>query len=239
MSPEATVTTPSYPAVTRLFGLGAPDQELARRRYDRLAATYDLQLRVLAPVLEPVRARAVMLLRLRRGATVLDVGCGTGASLPALVEAVGPAGRVVGVEQSGEMLARCRQRIDAAGWQNVSLLEAPAQEVVIPTEADAALFFFTHDILRSSGALANVLAALGPGGRVVAAGGKSGPWWLAPVNLAVWFAARRYVTTLEGIERPWSLLAPRLVGLEVESRLLGFVYIAGGAAPASGPGSAP
>jgi ubiquinone/menaquinone biosynthesis C-methylase UbiE len=215
--------------VRRLLRTGPPDRELSRRRYDRLAATYERQLGFRS-VLEPVRARAVILLRLRSGDTVLDVGCGTGASLALLVEAVGPAGRVVGVEQSGEMLARCRQRVQAEDWQNVTLIEAPAEEAVLPA-ADAALFFFTHDLMRSPTALTNVLRAVRPGGRVVAAGGQRGRWWFAPVGLAGWFAARRYVTTLDGITRPWSLLAPRLVDLEIESLVFGFVYLARGRLP--------
>jgi len=217
-------------SVRRLFRTGPPDRELSRRRYDRLAATYERQLGFFAPALEPIRAQAVTLLCLRDGDTVLDVGCGTGASLPLLVGAVGPAGRVVGIEQSGEMLARCRQHVDARGWRNVTLIEAPAEEAVLPA-ADAALFFFTHDLMRSTAALANVLRAVRPGGGVVAVGGQRGRWWLAPVGLAAWFAARRSVTTLDGITQPWGLLAPRLVDVEVESLALGFVYLARGRLP--------
>ncbi|MFJ3581918.1 class I SAM-dependent methyltransferase [Streptomyces sp. NPDC090127] len=53
----------------------------------------------------PAYAAAVAELGLRPGASVLDAGCGTGRALPALRAAVGPAGTVVGVDLTPEMLA--------------------------------------------------------------------------------------------------------------------------------------
>ncbi|MEE1757492.1 class I SAM-dependent methyltransferase [Streptomyces sp. SP18CS02] len=52
----------------------------------------------------PVFAAAVATLGLRPGDTVLDAGCGTGRALPALRDAVGPGGTVVGVDVTAEML---------------------------------------------------------------------------------------------------------------------------------------
>src|SRR5690606_35494189 len=50
----------------------------------------------------------------RRGESVLDVGCGTGATLLRLVELVGPDGRVLGIDGSASMLALARERTAAA-----------------------------------------------------------------------------------------------------------------------------
>ena len=44
------------------------------------------------------------------GASLLDVACGSGAMLPALAARVGTRGRVIGIEQSDEMLALARGR---------------------------------------------------------------------------------------------------------------------------------
>ena len=49
---------------------------------------------------------------LRPGMSVLDVGCGTGAITRGIAEAVGPSGRVVGVDVNPGLIARARQAHD-------------------------------------------------------------------------------------------------------------------------------
>ncbi|GAA0257009.1 class I SAM-dependent methyltransferase [Cryptosporangium japonicum] len=53
----------------------------------------------------PAYATAVADTEFRPGGVVVDVGCGTGRALPALRSAVGPAGVVVGLDLTPEMLA--------------------------------------------------------------------------------------------------------------------------------------
>ncbi|WP_455353182.1 class I SAM-dependent methyltransferase [Streptomyces sp. SYSU K217416] len=52
----------------------------------------------------PAYAAAVAELGLRPGDSVLDAGCGTGRALPALREAVGPLGTVIGADLTPAML---------------------------------------------------------------------------------------------------------------------------------------
>ncbi len=66
-------------------------------RWLRQAAGLERQL---APVSEHLLAAA----RLSPGESVLDVGCGTGPTTYAAAQAVGPTGRVCGLDVSGEML---------------------------------------------------------------------------------------------------------------------------------------
>jgi demethylmenaquinone methyltransferase/2-methoxy-6-polyprenyl-1,4-benzoquinol methylase len=211
-----------------------PDPAKARRRYDRYAPTYDRQLALLRSFQNRIRRDAIARLGLRSGDTVLDVGCGTGASLPHLVAAVGSAGRVVAIDQSGGMLAQARHRVESAGWVNVELIEAPVQEAAIPGGVDAALLFFTHDLLRTPAALGNVVGSLRPGGRIATAGARRPPAWLVPLALPLLALMRRYVTTTEGLDRPWDLLAEQVGSMDVELRLLGAVYLAVGATPRQG-----
>ncbi|MDG6220986.1 MAG: class I SAM-dependent methyltransferase [Candidatus Thermoplasmatota archaeon] len=49
-------------------------------------------------------------LRLRKGDEVLDIGCGTGAILGLVAEAVGPTGKVVAVDLSPKMVEVVRKR---------------------------------------------------------------------------------------------------------------------------------
>jgi ubiquinone/menaquinone biosynthesis C-methylase UbiE len=206
---------------TRWF---TPNRSTALRQYRSRARIYDLELLLF----EPVRHRAIELLRLKKGDRVLDVGCGTGLSFASLESWIGAEGSIVGIEQSPEMLERARVRADENSWQNIELISASVEEAAIPFAADAAIFHFTHDIMRTRGALANVVSHLKPGARVVAAGLKWAPVRTMPLNLFVWNAALRSTSTLEGLARPWSHLEPILQELEVEQMLGGTVYVASG-----------
>jgi ubiquinone/menaquinone biosynthesis C-methylase UbiE len=61
------------------------------------------------------------------GERVLDIGCGTGATLLPLAGAVGPQGRVTGVDIAEPMLDQARRRTTERGLGNVELLLADAQ----------------------------------------------------------------------------------------------------------------
>ena len=128
----------------------APDRDAALAQYRGRASVYDLEL----ALFEPIRRRAIAQLALRPGDVVLDVGCGTGLSVALLEQGVGSGGRIVGIEQSPEMIAAARQRVRQHHWRNVSLLCAPVEEARIRVTADAALFHFTHDILQRPEAVA-------------------------------------------------------------------------------------
>ena len=201
-----------------------PDGPAALDQYRRRAAVYDSEL----TAFEPVRRQAVAALRLRPGDTVLDVGCGTGLSLPLLRAGIGPGGHIVGIEPCPEMIEQARRRAVRDQPGAIELVCAPARTAGIAQPADAALFHFTHDVLRDEQALAHIARHLKPGARVVAAGLQWAPAWLAPVNAFVWLAALYSVTSLEGLERPWSRLAQHLEGLQVRSVPPGAIYIASG-----------
>jgi ubiquinone/menaquinone biosynthesis C-methylase UbiE len=94
--------------------------------YDVFSFTYDAQLEQLY---RPYRSRAVSALGLFEGASGLDLACGTGQSFDALREGVGATGRVIGLDASSGMLRRARRRIARAGWDNVSVVKAGADEV--------------------------------------------------------------------------------------------------------------
>lgn len=195
-----------------------------------VAGDYDL----LTAAGQTYRELAVKKLAPARGRVVLDVACGTGLSFAALEERIGPRGRLIGIDSSSEMLVRARERVGRHRWQNVTLIEAAAEDAVDLGLVDAALLCAVHDILRSPVALANVIAHVRPRGRVVAAGPKWAPWW-RPTSLALnsfaWLLNRQFVNTFEGFDVPWSHLAGLLPDLVVEEMFFGSGFIAVGTRP--------
>ena len=185
------------------------------------------------------RRRLVSLLPLRPHEVVLDVGCGTGLCFPLLQERIGPHGAIIGIEPSPDMLAIAARRVADAGWRNVVLLEATAEEAKVPYLADHVLFCAVHDVLQSADALRNVLARTRPGGWVAAGGGKWAPPWATVVNAVVAAAHARYVRSFAGFDRPWRLLAEEVTDLHVEEVGMGGGYLAlGRALGARTPGAA-
>jgi SAM-dependent methyltransferase len=115
-----------------------------RRGYDAWARVYDWFARATASV-GGVRAACVRALDLDPGDTVVEFGCGPGVNLPALRDAVGPSGRVVGVDVSAGMLDRAAGLVERRGWGNVSLVEADAERPPVAA-ADGVLATFVTSL---------------------------------------------------------------------------------------------
>src|SRR5277367_4107175 len=63
--------------------------------------------------------RTIERLQLNRGATVLDVCCGSGGSALPAAEAVGPSGSVLGVDLADRLLEKARAKAKARALPNV------------------------------------------------------------------------------------------------------------------------
>jgi ubiquinone/menaquinone biosynthesis C-methylase UbiE len=202
-----------------------PDRERAQRLYAELASHYDRSAIIRA--IAPIRRRALARLAAAPGETVLDVACGTGINFPAIEQAIGPSGRLIGIELSRDMLAVARQRVAAGGWRNITLMQSAIEDADLPSHVDAALFSFTHDVLRSPTAVGRVADALAPDGRAVACGLMDPWWWALPMRSLRRVVARRFVTTHEGMAEPWSHLGDLLRVQRVERPpiYLGAMYV--------------
>jgi SAM-dependent methyltransferase len=105
------------------------------------------------------------------GERVLDIGFGTGVTTVPFAEAVGPAGRVTGVDISRPMLEAAQRRLAEHGLRNVELLLADAQVYPFPpasfdlVTSRLGVMFFSDP----TAAFRNLLGALKPGGRLVVA----------------------------------------------------------------------
>lgn len=134
------------------------------------------------------RVRAVQALGLRAGDTVVDIACGTGVNFPLIEEAIGPGGRILGVDLTDAMLARAAHRVEAHGWSNVSLVQSDAAEFSFPADVDAILSTYALTQVPQSGlAIAHGAVALSGGGRWVVLDLKipgRTPAWLSRLGIA-------------------------------------------------------
>ena len=76
--------------------------------------------------------RTVERLRLRRGAHVLDVCCGTGASALPAAQAVCPDGKVIAVDLAGELLKIGQAKAQTAGLECVEFRRADMTDLGFP-----------------------------------------------------------------------------------------------------------
>jgi ubiquinone/menaquinone biosynthesis C-methylase UbiE len=103
------------------------------------------------------------------GAIVADVGCGPGAMFPALVDAVGASGRVIGVDGVEGTAAQAQALITANAWPNVTVQVGKADDTGLPPGSVDAVMM--RHVLAHNGPteqdIVNHLATLvRPGGHV-------------------------------------------------------------------------
>jgi SAM-dependent methyltransferase len=117
--------------------------------------------------------RAVRLLQLRVGDCVCDAACGSGYNLGRLVQAVGPNGLVIAVEDNPHLLARSDTKVRRGGWRNVRLVEELNADRFERKPVDGILVSYNppillqrHDLLEMAWRL------LKPGGRLALVAGR-------------------------------------------------------------------
>ncbi|HTT54330.1 MAG TPA: methyltransferase domain-containing protein [Streptosporangiaceae bacterium] len=179
--------------------------------YRKKAGHYDITSRLYPVPGYPQRAqrfRAIQALGLRAGDSVVDIACGTGLNFPLIEEAIGPGGRIVGVDLTDAMLAQAQDRAETNGWSNVSLVQADAAEFDFPAKVDAILSTYAlTQVPNCAEVIAHGAAALSGGGRWAVLDLKmpgNTPGWLAQLGTA---CVRPFAAIDEWImRRPWEAI---------------------------------
>ncbi|HWH19057.1 MAG TPA: methyltransferase domain-containing protein [Solirubrobacterales bacterium] len=216
-----------------------PTQERLIETYRKKAKHFDLVSRLYPVPGYPQRTqcrRAVRALRLRPGGTVVDVACGTGQNFPLIEQAIGPDGRIIGVDLTDAMLAQAQRRVERNGWSNVSLVQADAADYVFPAEVDAILSTYALSHVPECGdVIAHGAEALTCGGRWVVLDLKApdhAPRVVEQLGAAL---GRRFGSTDEWLaRRPWegvrAAMRDTLGDLYWSELCFGTAFIAAGAA---------
>lgn len=122
--------------------------ESVKAAYRRYAGVYDA---VFGPVLHAGRKAVLQALDLKPGDHVLEVGVGTGLSLPLYPRDV----RITGVDVSAEMLAKARSRVAKRHLSNVeALLEMDAEKMTFPDATfDKVVAMYVVSVVENPAAL--------------------------------------------------------------------------------------
>ena len=109
------------------------------------------------------------LAEIRLGEIVLDLGSGAGLDCFLAAREVGPAGRVIGVDMTPEMLARARANAAKVGFTNVEFREGEIEH--LPVEDNSVDLVMSNCVINLSPdkpqVFLEIYRALKPGGRMV------------------------------------------------------------------------
>ena len=194
-----------------------------------------------AAMLRPISERLLRSAGIDAGQRVLDLGCGAGDVSMLAAELVGPAGFVVGIDRSQEVLDVARERTQEAGLRQVSFVRASVEEFSVDEPFDLVIgrYILIHQLepvalLRKAARLVRPEGALAFHEVRIASDTKSFPYvplWDLTTNL-VRIALKSSVSNYDGADRlpehfseaglPYpSLFCEELVGGSVESPLYG------------------
>jgi len=153
-----------------------PDR--VREMFDRISASYDRMNRLMSLGMDGRwRGRAVREAALTPGDAALDVCCGTGDLAIALRRAVGPSGRVTGLDFSPQMLEVARRKSDQVEWVQGDALELPFADGGF---AAATVAWGVRNLADHERGFREMARVVREGGRVVCLEMSTPPAWAAP-----------------------------------------------------------
>jgi ubiquinone/menaquinone biosynthesis C-methylase UbiE len=146
-------------------------------------------------------------LRLPRGARVLDVCCGSGASAIPAAEAVGAEGSVLGVDLAENLIALARRKAKSLGLAQASFRKGDLLDLGrLAGEFDAVVCVFGIFFVPDMDAAARELWRLVRSGGALAVT-TWGPRLFEPVNTAFWDSVRALRPDLHKAFNPWDRIS--------------------------------
>jgi ubiquinone/menaquinone biosynthesis C-methylase UbiE len=153
-------------------------KRVQRYGWDRAALDYES---LWQAQLSSAQTQLLASVSLRPGVRVLDVACGTGLVTFSAAQAVGPTGRVLGVDLSGRMIEAARRRAEERNTSNTTFARMDAESLDLPDAGfDVVLcslgLMYMPDPEK---AVREMVRVLRPGGRLVLAvwGERSACGW--------------------------------------------------------------
>ena len=132
--------------------------------FDSFADTWDSYRNTNVKILK----RLLDLAKIPAGATVLDVGSGTGVLLPYLHATVGAEGKITAVDFSEKMLAKAQEKFANLG--NVDFIVGDVLEMYLPSESIDVIIclnFFPHLHTRKEEFISKMKSFLKTGGSLI------------------------------------------------------------------------
>jgi ubiquinone/menaquinone biosynthesis C-methylase UbiE len=211
----------------------ALDKNETRNLYRKRAGRYDLAVKIYPMFgfdVERYRKDTVTALSLNPGDTVVELGCGTGLNFKYLERAIGPEGKIIGVDLTGPMLEVARDRVTREGWTNVELVQADVAEWTIPQGIAGVFSTLALTLVPEyDGVIERASRALRPGGRLAVLDIKNPagwPHWL--VRFAAWLN-KPFGVSLELADRhPWESIRKYLAEVEFHEYYFGALYLSVG-----------
>ena len=110
----------------------------------------------------------VAMASLALGETVVDLGSGGGLDVFLAAKAVGPTGRAIGIDMTGDMIALARRNAETGGYANAEFHQAPIEAMPLAEgSADCVISNCVINLVPDKhAAYAEIFRILKPGGRL-------------------------------------------------------------------------